>query len=256
MFPDSRDLGSIISGCDAVGLLQLIHASLSCEGEGDFRALFPELNKLLPFDFAHAMLGFHDEKKGAVIVHAANISFPEEWISEFVARNYMRESVIVRNNFLNYRPQYWAESLIKFDEKKEVGSLREDFKMRNGYSHGSTPLLAGQHGSMFCFSGPSVGYDRRSEKILELIVPHLHLALTGIFRNKQADKRNIHLSAREIEILDWLKLGKSSWDISVILGISERTVNYHVYNIMQKLEAVNRPQAVAAAARLGLIDIE
>jgi DNA-binding CsgD family transcriptional regulator len=256
MFLDSRDLDFFISGSDAVRLLQLIHVSLSCEGEEDFRALFPELNKLLPFDFAHAMLGFHDHEKGAVIVHAANISFPEEWVSEFISRNYMRESVIVRNNFLNYRPQYWAESLIKFNEKKEVVYLREDFNMRNGYSHGSNPMFAGQHGSMFCFSGQSIEYDRRSEKILELIVPHLHLALTGIVRNMQADKRNISLSAREKEILDWLKRGKSSWDISVILGISERTVNYHVYNIMQKLEAVNRPQAVAAAARLGLIDIE
>ena len=256
MFPDCLDLGSFISGSDAVGLLQLIHGSLSCKGEDDFRALFPELNKLLPFDFAHAMLGFHDDEKGAVIAHAANISFPEEWVSEFVSRNYMRESVIVRNNFLNYRPQYWAESLMKFNEKKEVGSLREDFDMRNGYSHGSDPLLAGQHGSMFCFSGPSIELERRSEKILELIVPHLHLALSGIFRNNQTEKSNIHLSAREKEILNWLKQGKSSWDISVILAISERTVNYHIYNIMGKLDVSNRPQAVAVAARLGLIDIE
>jgi DNA-binding CsgD family transcriptional regulator len=255
MFPDSRDLGSFISGSDAVELLQLIHGCLSCKSNEDFQGLFTQLNKLLPFDFAHAMLGFHDTDKGPVIVHGANISFPEEWISEFVSRDYMRESVVVRNNFLNYRPQYWAESLVRFSENKEVGYLREDFGMRNGYSHGSTPLRAERHGSMFCFSGQSIEYDRRSEKILELIVPHLHLALTGIFRNMQADKRNIHLSVREIEILDWLKLGKSSWDISVILGISERTVNYHIYNIMQKLEAVNRPQAVAAAVHLGLIDI-
>ncbi len=64
------------------------------------------------------------------------------------------------------------------------------------------------------------------------------------------------LSAREKELLNWLKLGKSSWDISVILGISESRTNYHVYNIMRKLNAVNRPQAVAVAVRLGLIDID
>jgi DNA-binding CsgD family transcriptional regulator len=66
---------------------------------------------------------------------------------------------------------------------------------------------------------------------------------------------NINLSAREKEVLNWLKHGKSSWDISVILDISESTANYHVYNIMRKLAAVNRPQAVAVAVRLGLIDI-
>lgn len=72
---------------------------------------------------------------------------------------------------------------------------------------------------------------------------------------KPVEAHKTVLSAREKEVLNWLKQGKSSWDVSVILDISERTVNYHVYNIMRKLEAVNRPQALAAAARLGLIDI-
>jgi len=43
--------------------------------------------------------------------------------------------------------------------------------------------------------------------------------------------------------------------MSVILRISESTVNFHVYNIMQKLGAINRPQAVAVATHLGLIEL-
>jgi DNA-binding CsgD family transcriptional regulator len=66
----------------------------------------------------------------------------------------------------------------------------------------------------------------------------------------------VTLSSREKEVLDWLKQGKSSWDMSIILCISERTVNYHVYNIMQKLGAINRPQAVAIATHLGLVDFD
>lgn len=55
------------------------------------------------------------------------------------------------------------------------------------------------------------------------------------------------LSPRELEVLMWLKLGKTSWDIAVILRISERTVNYHVSNILQKLDVASRLQAVSAA---------
>jgi len=62
------------------------------------------------------------------------------------------------------------------------------------------------------------------------------------------------ISRREKEVLDWLKDGKSSWDISVILGISERTVYFHVSNIMNKLGASNRSQALSIATRLGLVD--
>jgi DNA-binding CsgD family transcriptional regulator len=63
-------------------------------------------------------------------------------------------------------------------------------------------------------------------------------------------------SPREVEVLHWLKSGKTSWDMSVIMKISERTVNYHVNNIMHKLNVMNRSQAVSEAARLGLTDSE
>ncbi len=70
-------------------------------------------------------------------------------------------------------------------------------------------------------------------------------------------KKNLPpLSQREIEVLKWLRNGKSSWDVSVILGISERTVNFHINNVMKKLEAVTRTQAVATAIENELIDID
>jgi DNA-binding CsgD family transcriptional regulator len=42
----------------------------------------------------------------------------------------------------------------------------------------------------------------------------------------------------------------------MILGISERTVKFHVANFLQKLDAVTRPQAVAIALEQGLVEIE
>ncbi len=252
MFHAPCDLSSCISGSDAVRLLELIHASVTCDEDEDFRQLFSKLEELFPFDFAHAMLGYHDNHKRIVIDHAVNISFPLGWVSEFLSKDYMQEAVVVRNNFVNYRLQHWPDSKKRLDEKKEILSLFNDFDMSNGYSHGSSPFLAGQHGSMFCFSGPSMEYNRRSESILEVVIPHLTMTLSNVHRKKQVD-RNIRFSAREKEILNWLKQGKSSWDMSVIIGISQSTVNFHVYNVMQKLGAINRPQAVAVATHIGII---
>jgi len=64
------------------------------------------------------------------------------------------------------------------------------------------------------------------------------------------------LSPREREVLMWLRSGKTSWAISVILRISERTVNYHVNNIMRKLGVINRMQAVSVAANEDVGDDE
>ncbi|MEJ2696218.1 MAG: helix-turn-helix transcriptional regulator [Candidatus Sulfobium sp.] len=68
-------------------------------------------------------------------------------------------------------------------------------------------------------------------------------------------KPPVRLSGRELEVLNLLKLGKTSWDVSKILGISERTVNYHIGNAMRKLDAINRIQAVYEAVNLDLIDL-
>lgn len=42
----------------------------------------------------------------------------------------------------------------------------------------------------------------------------------------------------------------------MIMGIRERTVKFHVGNILQKLDAVTRTHAVAKAIELGMLDIE
>ena len=68
------------------------------------------------------------------------------------------------------------------------------------------------------------------------------------------DPRENVLTTKEIEILNWIKRGKSSWDISVILDCSKRVVDYHVRNIKNKLNAVSRAQAVAVALKYGFID--
>jgi LuxR family transcriptional activator of conjugal transfer of Ti plasmids len=65
----------------------------------------------------------------------------------------------------------------------------------------------------------------------------------------------VRLSCREKDCLLWTAQGKSSWDISMILKISENTVNFHIKNAMRKLATTSRTVAVVKAIRLNLIDI-
>ena len=66
------------------------------------------------------------------------------------------------------------------------------------------------------------------------------------------DEDEVRLTERERDAISWVAEGKSDWEISVILGVSETTVRFHVDNARRKLGAVNRAQAVArlAAARM------
>ena len=65
-----------------------------------------------------------------------------------------------------------------------------------------------------------------------------------------------HLSAREHECLVWASRGKSSSDIGVILNLSPRTVDSYLEKACAKLRVRTRVEAVAAAVRAGLIEID
>jgi LuxR family maltose regulon positive regulatory protein len=64
------------------------------------------------------------------------------------------------------------------------------------------------------------------------------------------------LSARELEVLHLLAQGASNQEIADGLVLSVQTVKRHVYNILGKLEASNRTQAVMRGQSLGLLSEE
>lgn len=63
------------------------------------------------------------------------------------------------------------------------------------------------------------------------------------------------LSPREIEVLELIRDGNRNKQIADRLSISETTVNYHIKNIVEKLQANDRTHAVTLALRRGLIHI-
>ena len=63
------------------------------------------------------------------------------------------------------------------------------------------------------------------------------------------------LTARELEVLTLIRDGYKNKQIADQLRISENTVNFHIKNIVDKLEAKDRTLAVTSAIRRGLIPI-
>ncbi len=63
------------------------------------------------------------------------------------------------------------------------------------------------------------------------------------------------VSARELDCLKWSAAGKTAWEASRILGISERTVRFHLNSAREKLNCSNTTQAVAVAVSQRMIAI-
>ncbi len=63
------------------------------------------------------------------------------------------------------------------------------------------------------------------------------------------------ITQRETEILNYIKEGMSNSEIAKLISLSSKTIENHVRNIMIKLDANNRTEAVVIALRQDLIQI-
>jgi transcriptional regulator EpsA len=90
-----------------------------------------------------------------------------------------------------------------------------------------------------------------STPMLGMLMPHLDAALRRIesLESEEDDELSEYhvqgLSDREHEIVHWVRLGKTNYEISAILGISPNTVKNHLKRIFSKLDVSSRAQAVA-----------
>lgn len=66
----------------------------------------------------------------------------------------------------------------------------------------------------------------------------------------------VALTARELEVLRLMAEGKSNIEIAAALGRAEGTMKIHVRNILQKLDATDRTQAVTIALRRGILHLD
>lgn len=128
--------------------------------------------------------------------------------------------------------------------------------------HGSGRLAGG--GTLFALCGWHSVPTARHAYFLSLLLPHLHLALLRVsgarapgqgqaLSPSAAPATARALSARELEILAWVREGKSNFEVGLILGISALTVKNHLQRIYRTLGVSNRTHALSRCISLQLL---
>ena len=82
-----------------------------------------------------------------------------------------------------------------------------------------------------------------------------HVAARGRAADQAVDSAPIALTPRESSVLEHLARGRSNKQIAASLGVSERTVKFHVSTLFTKLGATNRTEAVTRAIQAGLASL-
>jgi len=103
--------------------------------------------------------------------------------------------------------------------------------------------------------GRQLGADDYVTKPIDfdLLVTIISARLAGVARSEIWPKL-VQLNDREVETLTWVARGKTSAEIAQILGLTKRTIDFHLDNARTKLGAATRTQAVVKAAAGRLIE--
>lgn len=200
--------------------------------------------------------------KEANVPSFAITGFPIAWRDHYRAQSCRERDPVLRQGLRTSLPFRWSEldgCIALTDAEKALMAEARDHGLRCGL----TVPIHGFGGDFAVLSFASDEDDRgfyrvvkELDHLLHVAALHFHEAVKMILNPARTLPNIRRLTSREIDVLLWINDGKSYWEISGILGISEHTVESHVRNAMRKLEVNTSRHAAAIVAQLPLERME
>lgn len=183
-------------------------------------------------------------------------NYPATWYKKYFSEEMKKYDPVVRYCFEKSSPILWStlEKNPKYCCPQGL-QLMQDSR-ESGLLDGLSVPIKAHSGEIFIFSLSTGRADGISQRLIEAVPNALYyanMAVETYFRIDLGESEMKPLTPKEKESLFWACEGKTAWEISQIMGVSERTVNFHMSSVTKKLCAINRQHAVAKATFNGLI---
>ena len=184
-----------------------------------------------------------------------------QWLTEYDRHSYVEIDPRVADRWLNPTPIIWDRRIAW--GRPDVEAFL-DHAAEYGVGSGIAVFFRDEHYSktMFTLHAPARELDERQIATWASMIPAvlmLGFEFHAIFRRNFVAagipplQQGAPLSPREIQCLQLAAHGLTSSDIGQKLSLAERTVNFHFCNIVTKLAAANRAEAVAIATARQII---
>ncbi|TIL22101.1 MAG: LuxR family transcriptional regulator [Mesorhizobium sp.] len=182
-------------------------------------------------------------------------NYPVEWQERYSKMDYARIDPIIKKGRKKVGAFRWSEVY------KEVSTTENERRVLDeaatfGLRYGVTVPLHGP-GDSFAFmsfaQSSDCEFQDRTITHLQFAAIQFHLRVAKL-SNEVAPRQAHDLSPKEIECLLWVARGKSSGEIGTILGRSGNTIDFHLKNVMRKLDTTSRTVAAIKAVKLGIIE--
>ncbi|MGR2660987.1 MULTISPECIES: helix-turn-helix transcriptional regulator [Chromobacterium] len=247
----ARPLPSGLSASQQWTLLEWIHLAGQIETEAELRAFLDVIISQAPSEHIVLALGrVNQQQQIQRLERVLNVSYPVEWTEQYMKENYSQCDPILRIH-LGQGPVSWNDRFSRAKGKDEKKFIAEASSV--GLGDGLSFSAVSQRnnlGCIFSLSGSETIHDSNLVAMLDCLTPHLHQAAVRVANLPPATPSSMPLSQREYDIFHWMSRGKTNWEIATILDISERTVKFHVANVIRKLNANNRTHAIVLGMHL------
>jgi LuxR family quorum-sensing system transcriptional regulator SolR len=179
-------------------------------------------------------------------------TYPEGWMKHYQESRFIDVDPTVREGMNSSGLIIWPEATAN---APQLWADAREFGLRVGVAHSSW-AAHGVYG-LLTLARSAESLTQSETDMLTVQASWLanlsHALMSEWLVPKLAPEACVELTPRECEVLCWTGEGKTACEIGQILNISERTVNFHVNNVLLKLNATNKVQAVVKAIALGLI---
>ena len=178
---------------------------------------------------------------------------PGVWPRRYLSSRGVPLDPLVRVAMHTQTPVFWSDAI--FGEAPQLWRDAQKAGLKYGVSQSSWSA----QGALVVMSlaRDSAPLDHNDKANLSVMLAWLsstvHVSMRRLYGGELGLETLPPLTAREQEVILLSGEGKTAPEISQILGISLSTVNFHMNNVLVKLSATNKVQAVVKAFMLGLI---
>lgn len=180
-------------------------------------------------------------------------NYSDRWRECYDTRSYLKIDPTVQHALKSTLPVVWSNQL--FAPAQEMWEEARGHGLRFGWAQASRDAN-GAVGLLTLARSAEQLSDAElaaNQAKMSWLTQYAHAAMARLLTPKLAPETQIAMTAREKEVLRWTAEGKTAYEIAQILSVSERTVNFHVNNVVAKLQTSNKTQAAVKAAVLGLL---
>lgn len=180
-------------------------------------------------------------------------TYTEDWNTHYFCQSYQDVDPVWLKMNAETAPFFWQDCFKEHEKTVRRSKLGRQFHAESedlGLVRGLTIAIENDEArTRISFCGKEARGGPGVMHMLHLISIYFHqrlLALSGSVLLKAANIA-VRLTPREAEVLHWYANGKSAWDISVVLNVSQAAVRFHLSNIREKYGVTSSVHATALA---------